>query len=408
MPLRKDDHEPHDAREQPVSLRSFQHIAPPLRLFSGPDSLGQIGRELDRANSRRAVVFCGATLAREGTLLGLVQAAMGDRCAGVFAGVRAHSPVASIETAARELKRLGADAVVAVGGGSAIVTARAASIVLAEQASVASLSTTLDEMGRIHSPRLLSPKLPQLVLPTTPTTAIVKAGSAVFDPASGRRLALYDPKTRAHSVFIHPGLIASAPSPLVTTASLNIFTLAIEGLMSRTGDPLADALLMHALRLVRRHLPANSVDNDLEARGELVMAAILCGQGTDHTGAGVTTVLSHAIGARHGLENGTLNAILLPHVLRFNAQASPGGVLKIASSLDMPGLDAGAAALGIGDTVSDFVLALGMPSRLSDVGVPREDLAEIATLGMADWFLRDNPRPIHDASELLQLLEDAW
>ena len=62
---------------------SFQHLAPPLRLFHGPESLGQIGRELDRLNSKRAVIFCGTSLARQGTLLDVVRGAMGDRCAGV-------------------------------------------------------------------------------------------------------------------------------------------------------------------------------------------------------------------------------------------------------------------------------------------------------------------------------------
>ena len=115
-----------------MDMISFQHLAPPLRLFHGPASLEQIGRELDRVNSKRAVIFCGTSLARQATLLDVVRSAMGDRCAGVFTGVRAHSPVPSVAAAAEELKRLQADAVIAVGGGSAIVTARAASILTAE------------------------------------------------------------------------------------------------------------------------------------------------------------------------------------------------------------------------------------------------------------------------------------
>ena len=133
---------------------SFQHITPPLRLFHGPESLGQLGRELDRVNSKRAVIFCGASLARQGTLLDVVRSAMGDRCAGVFTGVRAHSPVPSVAAAAEELKRLQADAVIAVGGGSAIVTARAASILAAEDRDVRELCTTQDAKGGLKSPKL--------------------------------------------------------------------------------------------------------------------------------------------------------------------------------------------------------------------------------------------------------------
>src|SRR5262245_6420086 len=132
-----------------------------------------------------------------------------ERCAGVFSGVRAHSPAPAVAEAAQHLRRLEADAVVAVGGGSAIVTARAASILLAEKGELASLSTAMDEHGSLRSPKLAAPKLPQLIIPTTPTTAMVKAGSAVSDPEAGVRRALFDPKTRAQSIFIHPDFVRS-------------------------------------------------------------------------------------------------------------------------------------------------------------------------------------------------------
>ena len=255
-------------------------------------------------------------------MLDAVQSGMGERCAGVFEGVVAHSPIASVEAAASELKRLDADAVVALGGGSSIVTARAGSILAAENKDPRSLCTSRDASGKLHSPKLLAPKLPQLIVPTTPTTAMVKAGAAVFDPATGERLALFDPKTRAHSIFIHPELIKSAPRDLLVNASLNTFAMAIEGLVSRSGDPIADALLMHAMRLIAQHLPSKKLTEDLDARGDLMLAAVLCGQGTDYAAAGITTVVGHAIGASYHMDNGVANAIVLAHVLRFNADAA--------------------------------------------------------------------------------------
>ena len=191
-------------------MRSFQHITPPLRLFSGPDSLDQIGRELDRLKSRRAVIFCGPWA--QGPLLDAVRDAMGDRCAGIYDGVLAHSPVESVQDAAKLLQDLQADAVLALGGGSSIVTARAGSILAAEKGDVRTLCTTRDASGKLFSPKLMAAKLPQLIVPTTPTTAMVKAGAAVFDPSTGARLALFDPKVRAQAIFIHPDLIQSSPS----------------------------------------------------------------------------------------------------------------------------------------------------------------------------------------------------
>jgi alcohol dehydrogenase class IV len=229
----------------------------------------------------------------------------------------------------------------------------------------------------------------------------------VFDPVAGGRLALFDPKTRAHSVFIDPRMLLSAPRTLVTSAGLNTFATAVEGLMSRAGNPLADALLMHAVRLLCQHLPDVARHDDATVRGELVLAAVLCGQGTDHTGAGITTVLGHAIGARHELENGTVNAIVLPHVLRFNATAAAAGLAKVAAALGLPPNDTELLPKVVRAVQMIFGM-LDLPPRLRDVGVPAEALPAIATTAMGDWFLRGNPRPVRDARELQDVLETAW
>lgn len=389
-------------------MRSFRHIASPLRLFQGTDSLDRLGLELERLQSRRAVIVCGASLGREGSPLALVRSALGDRCAGVFAGVHAHSPLPAVEAAARELKRLDADAVVAVGGGSAIVTARAASILVAENRDARTLCTSRDASGELRSPKLLAPKLPQLVVPTTPTTASVKAGSAVLDPVDGKRLALFDPKTRAQAVFIHPGLIETPPRALVVSASLNTLAMAVEGLMSRSGNPISDALLMHAVRLLAHHLPHAARTDDLAARAGLMMASVMCGHATDNTGAGIAIPLGHAISARFHIDNGITNAIVLPHVLRFNADAAQAGVEKLATALGVARPDGTAPVSAVTHALQGMFSELALPGRLRDVGVTRESLHDLAAISMEDWFVRDNPRPVREASELLQLLEEAW
>lgn len=387
-------------------MQSFQYIAPPLRIFHGADSLAQLGRELDRAGSRRAVVVCGPWA--RGLLLDQVHTAIGERCAGVFADVEAHSPLRSVEAAAAHMVGLGADAAIALGGGSAIVTARAASILMAEQRGVRELCTTTGADGVLKSPKLLAAKVPQFVIPTTPTTAMVKAGSAVFVPETDERLPLFDPKTRAHAVFIHPQFVQSSPDSLVVSASLNTFAMAIEGLVSKSGNPMADGLLMHALRLVAGHLRRPDTLGDAAVRGELLLAAILCGQGTDHTGAGITTVLGHAIGARYGTENGVANAIVLPQVLRFNAGAADAGLTKVAAALDLPTGSSEGLVVRVAQSIEAIFSALAVPRQLRDVGVPREALPDIAAHAMGDWFLKGNPRQVREAKELQLLMEETW
>ena len=386
-------------------MRSFQHLETALRLFHGANALGALPVEIDRLKCSRAVVICGRSVAAQGGGLERIRDALGTRCAGVFDGVRRHSPVDTVEAAAALLQALNADAVVAAGGGSAIVTAHAAAIIAAEGKPAQELCTQRQPDGSFSSPKLLAPKLPQFVIPTTPTTAAVKAGSAVFDSTSGRRLAMFDPKTRAQAVFIDPSLTGPAPVDLFITASLNTLAMAVEGLESASGDALSDGMLMQALRLLRHALPGLREDPGNESsRSELMLAAVLCGRGTDFAGGGVASVLGHALGARCHIDNGLANAILLPHTMRFNAQATATRAGNIAEAL-------GAHAPATADSVAQVSLLLdriGIPRRLRDAGVAREALDAAAAVAMGDWFLGRNPRQIESAGDLTDLLLSAW
>ena len=389
-------------------MLSFQHITPPLRLFQGSDCLKFMGRELERLNSHRAVIVCGASMVRESGLIDLVRLAMGDRYAGIFSSVKAHSPEQSVIDAVQLLKDLNADAVVAIGGGSAIVTARAASILLAENGELGSLCTKVDNNGALRSRKLAAPKLPHLIIPTTPTTAMVKAGSAVLEAKTGERRALFDPKTRAQSIFIHPDFLRSAPPSLVLGSGLNSFAMAIEGLTSLSGDTLSDALLMHSVRLMQANLTTAALEGDEAARAELVLAAVLCGQGTDFTGLGLASAIGHAVGSHYHIDNGIANVIVLSHTLRFNKDVIKLGLSKVATAFGLTQQEDGLLLDNVIETIESLFAKLKIPKRLRDVGVLQDALPIIAAHVMGDWFLRGNPRPVSNVLEIQQVLEAAW
>ncbi len=388
-------------------MRDFNHIAAGLRLFCGRDSLNMLPVELDRVKSQRAVVFCGATVAQSPELLGAVRGILGTRLVAVFDRVRPHSPVESVQGGADLLLESRADAVIAVGGGSAIVTARAANVLAAERGGLLELSSQRGVDGKFVSPKLLAPKLPQLVIPTTPTTAMVKVGSAVFDPQTGRRMTIFDPKTRAHAILIHPEFVLSAPLELTLSASLNTLAMAVEGLESPAGNPLSDGMLMHSLRLLSCNLGKLVAQaSSSELRCELVLASVLCGQGTDHASPGVCAALGHALGTQTHIDNGLANGILLPHTMRFNAPFTQQRLGKVADALGMHGSGRGVEAAI--RAVEDLVASVNIPARLRDVGVPHEVLRSVVQAAMHDWFLHLNPRPVEDEGVLMQILEAAW
>lgn len=388
---------------------SFQHLETELRLFCGEDSLTALARELKRNGCQRAVVVCGRSVSTS-TAMDQLRKALGPVLIGECTAVRSNSPLPAVEAVAQMLGELSADAVVAVGGGSAAVTARAASILLAEKRPAQALCTRRLPNGEFESPRLSAPKLLQFIVPTTPSNAFVKAGSAIHDSGTGQRLALFDPKTRAKGIFLHPEFLRTSPSELVLSASLNTLSTAVEALESPRCDPVSEAMLKHSVRLIAQYLHHTPVE-DILPRECLAIAAVLCGRGTEQSGGGLSSVLAHAIGHRSKVANGLVNAVVLPHTMRFNLPATAQNAARISEALRF-GSPNGESQLNEPSQVITALEALlakqSIPRRLRDIGVAQADLAAIADVAMSDWFIHRNPRRVSSADEVLAILEAAW
>ena len=191
---------------------------------------------------------------------------------------------------------------------------------------------------------------------------------------------------------------------------MQAFSMAVQGIESRSRDPLADALLMHALRVLASNLCklADEPDN-AETRGQLMLGALLAGQGTDHAPTGMTSALAHCVGARFHLDNGITNAVLLPHAMRFNAPATTDRLALVAEALGAPLSASSEAAVAAATRAIDKVFAkIGLPQRLRDIGVPQEALPMLAADAATDWFLHQNPRPVGGTAHILEVLGAAW
>ncbi|MEU7305775.1 iron-containing alcohol dehydrogenase family protein [Streptomyces sp. NPDC007206] len=389
----------------PVDLDlKLRHVSPAFRTFCGEDALAALPRELARVGADRAVIVCGPSIVKHTNALSRVHDALGEHLVGQFDGVAEHSPLPVVEQARQFLADHDAQAVIAVGGGSAVVTARAASILLAERRDVRELCTRRDTAGKLVSPKLTAPKLPQWVVPSTPTTAYAKAGSAVRDPETGERLALYDPKTRAQGVLLDPAMASTAPPRLSWSAALNVFAMAVEGLQSRAIDPLADAQLAHALRTVVAWLPQLHTDPEgSRPRLHLMLAALMSGQGSDHTGGGLAQALSHAVGPRSSAANGVVEALLLPHAMRFNAAVVGHRLAMLADVLGLADRRAETAIAKIERLLELFEV----PARLRDVDVSEKDLVDAADHALDDWAITSGPR-VPDRADVLAVLTNAW
>lgn len=384
----------------PLSMR---HIAPAFRTYAGPRSLGGLAKELERSGAQRVVLVCGASMVRHASALSLVEDAIGGRLVHRFEDAQEHSPLPSVQAAAQQLTALSADAVVAVGGGSAVVTARAATILAGEQADVRELCTRR-AAGELYSPILRAPKIAQWIVPSTPTTAYAKVGAAVRDPDTGERLALFDPKARAAGVFLSPEIAATAPNGLVRSSALNALAMCVDGLQSETDDPLAIAQLRQGLSMLRTWLPRLEEPVSGEVGVRLMIAALLAGEGSNYVGSGLAQPISHALGPHSAVGNGVIEAMMLPHVMKFNKGHADSGLQAVAEALGASMASEPDAAIR---SVETLLEATGVPIGLRNTGLDRAALEEAPEHILDDWASKTVPR-IADGHELRQILQDAW
>jgi alcohol dehydrogenase len=185
---------------------------------------------------------------------------------------------------------------------------------------------------------------------------------------------------------------------------------AIETYVATENNPLSDSLALHAIDLISNHL-RDAVRNggDLEARGQLLIASCMAGIAFSNSFLGAVHALSHAVGGKFAVHHGTLNALFLPHVMRYNSSYAAERYVRIAKAL---GVNAGGRsneeviADGIA-AVHTLVAECNLPTTLREVGVPEETLEELAAIALVDGTIYHNPRVATEA-ELLEILRAAW
>ncbi len=205
----------------------------------------------------------------------------------------------------------------------------------------------------------------------------------------GTKAYILDSLVAPDLAVLDPTLIVGLPPRMTAATGLDALTHAIEAYTGRSANSMSDAQALHAIRLVARWLPrAVSHGADLEARSQMQTAATLAGWAISSSTVGLVHAMSHTIGARHGVPHGIGNGILLPHVIRFNGgiPAVAARHLEVALALGVA-LDASAAekaATAAADAVDALLRACNHPTRLSEVGVPKDALGACSEIAVTD------------------------
>jgi maleylacetate reductase len=337
-------------------MDAFIYQGLPSRVVFGPGSIDHLEREIDLLGAKRAIVLSTPQQREQAEA---IAARLGSRAVGVFAKAVMHVPVETAQEARDYAARLGADCAVAIGGGSTTGLGKAIA---------------------------LTSSLPILAVPTTyagsemtPIYGLTVAGLK----KTGRDLRVL-PKT----VIYDPALTLSLPASLSVTSGINAIAHAAEGLYSQDANPIIGLMAEEGIRALGQGIGrVVARPDDLDARGDCLYGAWLCGAVLGSVGMALHHKLCHTLGGTFNLPHAETHTIVLPHALAYNREAAPHAMQRIARALGTTD-----AAQGVFDLARDN----GAPTALRDIGLKESDIDIALDIALNNPYW--NPRPLERAA----------
>ena len=309
----------------------------------------------------------------------------------IYSDVKANPTIANVQNGVKAFSASGADFIVALGGGSAIDTAKGIGIVFnnPEFADVKSLEGVADTRKKA---------VPTFALPTTAGTAAeVTINYVIIDEDAKKKMVCVDPNDIPAVALIDPELMYSMPKGLTASTGMDALTHAIESYITPGAWVMSDMLEIKAIEMIAKNLKA-AVDNgnDPIAREAMSQAQYIAGMGFSNVGLGIVHSMAHPLGAHYDTPHGVANALLLPYVMEYNAD-SPAApkYLEIARAMgvDTTGMSVEDGVKAAVNAVRNLSLSIGIPQKLHEIGVRREDLHQLSIDAFNDVCTGGNPRP---------------
>lgn len=375
------------------------------RVVHGQPAAAAVRAEADRLDRRRVFLITNRSLAQTPLVAGIA-AALDGRHAGSFAGVSAHGPRQCVIDGAAAARAADADLLVAIGGGSVVDAAKVMQLCLRHGITEAAALSRHTGGGRADPstrPSDADRWIRVIAVPTTLSAAEFTWFGGASDPARGVKESFSHPMMIPQAIVMDPQMTMATPTRLLLTTGMKAVDHAAERLASLKSNPYNDAVSSLALRLLSQGLRSAKRDpSDIDARAELQYGAFMsmCGSAAG-VAVGIGHAIGHALGAHCSVPHGETSCVMLPAVMRWNAGSNPGRQELIAGAMGRPG-DGAAPAL------AELVAELGLPMRLRDVGVTRQDFRPVAGKALGDMLVKNNPRPVRSAADIEEILELAW
>src|SRR5579871_2844007 len=347
------------------------------RVVYGRPAGAALRTEAERLGAHRVFITTTKSVAQSALLADVIKE-LGDRYAGVYAGITAHSPRPCVVEGAQRAREARADLIVTVGGGSAIDATKVMLIALWQNA------TTIDDLdlyragkpkaGAAPPSEAIKPPVDgvrMIAVPTTLSAAEFNAYAGISDPRHGIKESFGHAKIVPRVIVLDPAATLATPMDLMLSTGLKAVDHAVERLCSQQANPFALGTSTEALKLLTSALPAHKTrPDDMEARLNLQFGMWLSiGAGTSGVGVGASHSIGHVLGAACHVPHGHTSCVMLPSVLRWNLPANAERQKRVSEAFGKP--EAPAA-----DLVAGLVASLGLPQRLRDVGVGRDRFRE--------------------------------
>lgn len=305
----------------------------------------------------------------------------------IYSDIKANPTIENVLHGVEAFKEAKTDYIIAIGGGSSIDTAKAIGIIIAnpEFADVRSLEGVAPTKN---------PSTPIIAVPTTAGTAAeVTINYVITDVQKERKFVCVDTHDIPVIAVVDPDMMSSMPKGLTAATGMDALTHAIEGYITRGAWAMSDMFHLEAIRLISKYL-RSAVKNEKEGREGMALGQYIAGMGFSNVGLGLVHSMAHPLGAVYNTPHGVANAILLPRVMEYNAEATGEKYREIARAMGVKGVDEMSqeeyrkAAV---EAVRQLSIDVGIPQDLKTI-VKEKDLSFLADSAIADACRPGNPK----------------
>lgn len=369
--------------------------------YHGAGAINEIPNEVKANGFSKALICCGPTLLKHGVIAKITDILDANGLAyEIFSDIKPNPTIENVVDGVNAFKAAGADYILAIGGGSAMDTAKAIGIIInnPEFADVRSLEGVAPTK---------KPCVPIIAVPTTAGTAAeVTINYVITDVERKRKFVCVDPHDMPIVAVVDPDMMDSMPASLTASTGMDALTHAIEGYTTLGAWEMTDMFHLEAIKLISANL-RSAVDGTKEGREGMALGQYIAGMGFSNVGLGIAHSMAHTLGAVYDTPHGVACAMMLPIVMEYNAECTGDKYREIARAMGVKGVDEMSVAeyrAAAVNAVKQLSTDVGIPSKLE--ALKEEDLPFLAQSAYDDACRPGNPKDtsVTDLTELFRKL----